>query len=213
MYKNKFNRKWTPCDICKWGNDYISEEEIKEHCNNCNELASEWEESNEFKQFKLGIEMFKAFKKIQKQQEEINKLKQYPIIIMTSDDIKEKLLNINNDAIKKGIIFININSYQELEYYKDKKYFELYVLLCPNNIGFRDSIYMDNWIMENIKVFNVYHEIGSPYLLKSDPIQDFNKKQKDILNLKLDKRFDQIPISPTVYNPYLPLFDSKILWP
>ena len=46
MYENKLNRTWNPCKICKWGCDKITQEEYSEHCEKCNDLASEFEESN-----------------------------------------------------------------------------------------------------------------------------------------------------------------------
>lgn len=194
MYKNKLNRQWNPCEICKWGSNKTTQEEFNQHCEKCNELASEWEESNEFKQFKVGVEISKAIKDIQKKSEEVEKLKKYPLLLMASPEVTEEILNMNEEANKKRIRFININDYNELNTYKDKKYFELYVLLCPNTIDFRDCIYKDDWIMENMKVFTVYHELGSKYLINSDPFQDSKKKQKEILDIKLDRRFDQIPL-------------------
>jgi hypothetical protein len=194
MYKNKLNRQWNPCEICKWGSDKTTQEEFSKHCEKCNELASEWEESNEFKQFKVGVEISKAIKDIQKKSEEVEKLKKYPLLLMASPEVTEEILNMNEEANKKGIHFVNIADYNELTKYKDKKHFELYVLLCPNTIDFRDCIYKDDWIMENMKVFTVYHELGSKYLINKDPFQDWKKKQKEILDLKLDRRFDQIPL-------------------
>lgn len=211
MYKNKLNRQWNPCQICKWGSDKTTQEEFNIHCEKCNELASEWEESNEFKQFKLGVDISKGLKEIQKKTKEVEKLKTYPLLIMTSPEIKEELFNIKD---KPGIYFVNIDNYEEVKRYKEKKYLELYVLLCPNSIEFRNSIYKDEWIMENIKVFTLYHELGSKYLLNSDPYQDWKKKQKETLDIKLDKRFDQIGLTKdnwsTIQSDYLiPVMSMK----
>lgn len=195
MYKNILNRKWDPCNICKWGKD--NENDIKEHCNKCNNLASEWEESNEFKQFLIGVNLSRIAKQISEQKE---KTKVYPLLIMCTPEIKQKFQEINKeDAYSKGLEIIFIDSVYELEGFSNK-YYNIYnptpVFIINDSIKVRDWVYSKTEIMDNWKVFTCFPDFNhKQFILNSDPYQDNYKKfKKDILNLKLDKRFDQIAL-------------------
>ena len=193
MYRNKLNREWNPCKICKWNSDRTTAEEYNLHCKCCNDLASEWEESNEFKQFKIGVAISKASKKI----EELQKVARiYPLIIMCTEDIKDKFLSINKlDAINKGFDIIETESTELLGIYTNKYYTELTpIFIVPCNDEFRDYIYNNSIIMNNCKVFTVFPNFdNTEYYIGEDPVAKYHRtSKKEILNLKLDRRFDQI---------------------
>ena len=198
MYENKLNRQWNPCKICKWGDDSTTQEEFNCHCECCNDLASEFEESNEFKQFKIGVAISKAAKEIEKVKE---KTRIYPLVILCTKDVKEKFKEIKvEDAYDKGLEIIFIDSIYELEGYSNK-YYNTYnptpVFIVEDSIKVRDWIYSKQEIMDNWKVFTCFPNFNNnvEYNLNSDPVQDYYKtSKKEILNLKLDRRFDQIAL-------------------
>ena len=193
MYRNKLNREWNPCKICKWNSDRTTEEEYDKHCKYCNDLASEWEESNEFKQFKIGVAISKAGKKIQEAQENA---RIYPLIIMCTEDVKDKFLSIDKlELSKKGFDIIETQSTELLGIYTNKYYTELTpIFIVPCNDEFRDYIYHNSIIMDNCKVFTVFPNFNhTEYIIGEDPVVKYHKiSKKEILNLKLDRRFDQI---------------------
>lgn len=193
MYKNILNRKWDPCNICKWGKD--NENDIREHCNKCNNLASEWEESNEFKQFQIGVALSKISKKIQEEQE---KHKVYPLLIMCTPEVKQKFKEINlKEAYDKGLDIIDIDTIELLETFINRTFIWITpVFIVKDSIETRDWVYSKSEIMDNWKVFTCFPDFNhKQFILNSDPYQDNYKKfKKDILNLKLDKRFDQIAL-------------------
>lgn len=193
MYQNKLNRQWNPCKICKWGSDKTTQEEFDKHCNKCNDLASEWEESNEFKQFKIGVAIEQAVKKIEEYQ---NANRVYPIIIICTPDAKEKFKEINiEEAHNKGLDLIDVVSVHELEAYT-RKYFTITtpIFIIEDSIKVRDWIYGNKEIMDNWKVYTCFPNFNhTGYLVNEDfYAKQYKITKKDILNLKLDRRFDQI---------------------
>lgn len=185
MYQNKLNRQWTPCKICKWGSDNTTLEEFNEHCNVCNELCSEWEESNEFRQFQIGVKIAKVAKQI----EDYNRLcRLYPVIIMGfPGQAIDKLLSMKEESAKRGLEIIKISTLDELKQYIDKYYYHQLVLCTPHTEEFRDFIYHTKWIMQNCKVFTCFPEFGNK-------VWTVKETKKDILDLKLDRRFDQLAL-------------------
>ena len=216
MYQNKLNRKWSPCKICKWGSDKTTQEEFNCHCECCNDLASEFEESNEFKQFKLGVAISKVAKEIEKAKE---KTRIYPLIIMCTEDVKDKFLSINKlDAVNKGFDIIETQSIELLGTYTHKYYTSLTpIFIVPCNDEFRDYIYHNSIIMDNCKVFTVFPNFNhTEYTIGEDPVVKYHKtSKKEILNLKLDRRFDQIAFEsyPDLGNKfnYYKLFPSELI--
>lgn len=201
MYQNKLNRQWNPCKICKWNNDNTTEDEYGEHCNKCNSLCSKWEESNEFKQFRLGVQLSNAVEEITNKS--IKKEKIYPLIIMCTTDIKCKFLEINRkEAFCKYCI--DIHDTDDLEYFKilinnhKDTSGVTPLLIVPSDKEFRDYIYSNGNIMNNWKVFTVFPNFDNPeyYIINEDPIvKSYKISKKEILDLKLDKRFDQIAVN------------------
>ena len=188
MYQNQLNRQWTPCKICKWGSGRTTQEEYNEHCDKCNSLASEWEESNEFKQFKIGVELSKIAEKIQEAQE---KLRVYPVLILCRGAVKNKFKEINKEeAYKKGLDIIFIDSIYELEHYASKWYSPYAprpIFIADDSIEIRDYVYMNPAIMGEWKVFTCFPNFNTDI--------DKDITSKNILDLKLDKRFDQLTIN------------------
>lgn len=193
MYQNKLNRQWNPCKICKWGSDNTTQEEFNAHCEKCNELASEWEESNEFKQFQIGVKIAK----VSKQVEEYHKLcRLYPVIIMGfPGEVIEKLLSKKEEAVEKGLEIINIESIEDLEKYIDKYFYRQLILCLPHTKEFRDFVYSNRWIMGNCKVFTCFPEMDNKsWKIVQNKFNIMYLDKKSILDLKLDKRFDQLAI-------------------